>query len=147
MSIERIGLQQFVDRLGAALLPDNALIVSSSFHSNFLSKWQTTYPAAWVMGQRMVKADDGRGFTGGVYRQRMRVFVTVRVVVQRHIEGVLTNEVGLTALSDLVNTCLLNWKPVGAREPLVFESGQDGPVFESVITTDLVYSTSATFAQ
>lgn len=131
------------ERLPAAL---GVLRVGTGYDNDYLSAFPDTWPAVWVAAQRMSRLDDGRGFSG-LYRQHCKVEVAVRLVVQRYVEGSTDAEDRLNALHDALADALKDWTPPGADQELVWEYAQDGEATSKLMTADLVFSTSVTYAR
>jgi len=139
----RISTDAVVSRLGTGL-GALASIVEKSTSNTFLNGWDRTYPAVWVMGQKSERIDTGRGTTG-TYRQHVGIFITIRAVVQKYGEGMVSNEEALNTLVEAVNDLMLGWRPADALKPFVYDSSNDGPVFDNILATDLVYVTESVF--
>jgi len=121
------------------------LTVGDCEQNDYLTAFGQTWPAVWVIGQRMTITDDGDGWTGSP-RQSARIDFALRLVVQRYAEGVVNNRAALTELHQKVCDVLFGWTPIGADEPMVHVSAQDGQPHESVLTMDAVFSTNVTYA-
>ncbi len=119
--------------------------VGTGYDRDYLTAFATTWPGVWVGAQRLQRNDDGRGYTD-YYRQHCRVEIVVHLVVQRYADGETDPGPDLDALHEAVSTALLNYRPTGADEPFVWESSQDGEAFQSVMTADLVFSCTVTYA-
>lgn len=120
--------------------------VGTGYDRDYVATFAKTWPAVWVAAQRLARMDDGRSFSGQ-FRQHCRVDVAVRLVVQRYAAGSIDAEARLNALHDAVAGALKDWTPTGADEPLVWESAQDGDANESVMTADMIFSTTVTYAR
>ena len=120
--------------------------VGTGYDLDYLTKFGTTYPAVWVGAQRWSKLDGGMSYSG-LYRQHGKVDVVVRLVVQRYAVGDIDPESTLNTLHDDVIDALKDWVPQGAGSPFVIESTQDGDLSESVITADIIFSTTTTYAR
>lgn len=122
------------------------LRVGTGYDRDYLTAFAKTWPAVWIAAQRLTPNDNGRGFSG-VFRQHCKVEVAVRLVVQRYADGSIDGEARLNALHDAVADALKDWTPPGADEPLVWESAADGDATESLMTADLIFSTTVTYAR
>ncbi len=120
--------------------------IGTGYDRDYLTAFAKTWPAVWIAAQRMTRIDDGRGFSG-CFRQHCKVDIAVRLVVQRYADGSVDAEQRLNALHDAVADALKDWTPPGADEPLVWESAQDGDSTESLMTADLIFSTTVTYAR
>ncbi len=144
----RITLTAIRDRLDAQLnvgtVVADPVYCGTARDRDYVEKYRTTFPAVWVLAQRMTPLDDGRAFAGR-FRQRMRVEFAVRVVAQRYADGVIQTELELNDLHDRVSAALAGWAMTGADEPLAFSLSQDGEPTESMATMDLVFTTSTTY--
>lgn len=117
----------------------------TGYDRDYLTNFGKAYPAVWVGAQRFVPTDNGRGFSSQ-FRQHGEVEIVVRLVVQRYADGSVDAETRLNALHDAVSSALLNWLPTGADEPFVYKSSTDGPLSESVMTVDMIFAATATYA-
>lgn len=120
--------------------------VGTGYDRDYLTSFARTWPAVWVAAQRLQRMDDGRGWSGQ-FRQHCKVDVAVRLVVQRYADGSVDGEARLNTLHDAVADALKDWTPAGADTPLVWESAQDGDATESLMTADLIFSTSVTYSR
>lgn len=120
--------------------------MGTGYDRDYLTSFARTWPAVWVAAQRLQRMDDGRGWSGQ-FRQHCKVDVAVRIVVQRYPDGSVDGEARLNALHDAVADALKDWTPPGADTPLVWESAQDGDATESLMTADLIFSTSVTYSR
>lgn len=119
--------------------------VGTGYDVDYLSAFAKTWPAVWIAAQRLRPIDDGGGYSG-YYRQRCRVEVAIRLVVQRQIDGQVDAEARLNALHDAVAGVMCAWQPEGAELPFVWDSAADGEATESLMTADLIFSTSVMYA-
>lgn len=143
----RLSLDAIRAHLDAALnVTPGSVIVGTAYQRNYLTDFGKVYPAVWVGAQRLRPQDDGRGYAG-MYRQHAAVDVVIRLVVQRYADGVVDSEGALNALHDSVADAMLAYTPNGASEPFVWQSSQDGPPAESVITADLTFSATVTYSK
>lgn len=143
----RLSLKAIADRLRAHLDAGLGVArVGTCYDRDYLTSFPKAWPAVWVAAQRMTRMDDGRGFSGQ-FRQHCKVEVAVRLVVQRYADGSTDAETRLNALHDAVADVLKDWTPPGADEPLVWESAADGDANESVMSADLIFSTTVTYAR
>lgn len=120
--------------------------IGTGYDRDYLTAFPKIWPAVWIAAQRLSRIDDGRAFSGQ-FRQHCKVDIAVRLVVQRYADGSIDAESRLNALHDAVSDALKDWTPSGADEPLVWESSQDGDATESVMTADLIFSTTLTYAR
>lgn len=141
----RLSLAAIADRLKASPLMTDVYI-STSYQRDYLTAFGTTYPAVWVCGQRLTKASNS-GNASGLYRQIVNVEIAVRLVVQRYADGITDAETALNMLADNVASVLKDWTPPGAEFALGWESAQDGPANESVVTADLIFSTKVIYTR
>lgn len=143
----RLSIAAIATHLRAALSPTLGVVrVGTGYDRDYLTSFAKAWPAVWVAAQRMTRLDDGRGFSG-LFRQHCKVEVAVRLVVQRYVDGSTDAEERLNALHDAVADTLKDWTPPGADQPLVWESAQDGDATESLMTADLIFSTTMTYAR
>ncbi len=120
--------------------------VGTGYDRDYLQSFPKAWPAVWIAAQRLTRIDDGMAFSG-VFRQHCKVEVAVRLVVQRYADGQLDGEARLNALHDAVADALKDWTPDGADQPLVWESAADGDATESLMSADLIFSTTVTYAR
>lgn len=111
---------------------------------NYLVAVPKTWPAVWLIGVHMTPQDDGGGYSGQ-YRQRLKVTLPVMLIVQRYQDGRTDAEARMAALHDAVAAALTAWQPEGADTPLVWESSRDGEPHDSLLSFQLVFSTTATY--
>lgn len=143
----RLSLAEFVARLDATLnVVPGSVYVSSAHARDYLTAFGKTVPAVWVIAQRLVPHGEGLG-ASGLYRQRVRIEVMVRIIVERYADGMTNGEAGLNALHDDVADCLKDWTPTGADRALAWVSSTDGAPFEGVLTADLIFFTHATYTR
>jgi len=135
MSNSRIDLTSVEARLQAVL--PNSIYCGTSYDKDFMEKFNKTFPAAWVIGQRMRPKDDGRGFSQ-VMRQHTEVEMIIRIVI-RKLPTLDDNDARLSSLHFAVTDALIGWKPAQASRPFVWSLAQDGPPHEGVITSDLIF--------
>lgn len=139
----RLSLESIAQYLAAQ--PELAGVdVNTGYDPNYLTEFGNTFPAVWVCAQRMTRLDDGRGYSGQ-YRQRFRVEVLFRLIVQRYAAGSVRPEAGLNALHDDLTGILTRYRPAGAEDGFVIESSQDGDLSSSIMTCDLVMSVTTTY--
>lgn len=136
MSNTRIPLNTIETRL-QSILGHPTIYCGTAYDKDFLTKFNTTFPAAWVIGQRMRPKDDGRGYSG-LIRQHNNVEIIVRIVIQKQPIAD-DNDARLTALHNAVSDALIGWQPAQASRSLVWSLAQDGPPHEGVITADLIF--------
>lgn len=136
MSNTRIPLTDIEARLQTQL-SHPTIYCGTSYDKDFMQKFNNTFPAAWVIGQRMRPKDDGRGYSGMI-RQHNNVEIIVRIVIQK-LPALDDNDARLTALHNAVSDALIGWLPPQASRPLVWSLAQDGPPHEGVITADLIF--------
>ena len=143
----RLSLSGIAKRL-CGQLPDTLGVARTGtcYDRDYLTAFAKTWPAVWVAGQRLTPLDDGRGFSGQ-FRQHCKIEIAIRLVVQRYADGSTDAEERLNALHDAVADALKDWTPTGADEPLVWVSAADGDATESVMTADLIFSTTCTYAR
>lgn len=141
----RLSLRQLRNVFDAALnATPGSVHCGTSYDRDFLELLPKTWPAVWVLAQRLTPLDDGRGFTQRK-RQKVRVELAVRVVVQRYPDGVINGELALNELHDLVSAAGFGAVLTGADEGLSWAQSLDGPPAESVMTSDLVFETETTY--
>lgn len=138
----RVKLQDVADKLALAL-PGTK--VGTAYDADFISTFGRVFPAAWVVGQRLRPADNGRGYAG-YYRQTVNVEIVVRIVVQKTPD---TDDVDtrLSSLQNAVADALIGWKPTNAARHLVWDLAQDGPPHEGVVTADLIFVTQVVYTK
>lgn len=143
----RISLESIAVRLRQQLAPSLGINrIGSALDFDFLEAVGSSdnWPAVWVGAQRATPIDDGRGYSGRV-RQQVRVEIAVRCIVQRYIAAEAAQEAQLNRIADAVCDALMGWTPANAVRPLAWLSSQDGPPEQSVMTTDLLFSTDVTY--
>lgn len=142
LSIAAIATQIKTSLTGA----HSSVHVGTGYDRGYIAAFAKTWPAVWVAAQRLSPRDDGGGYSG-MYRQRCKVEVAIRVVVQRYADGSIDGETRLNALHDAVSGAITGWQPSGADAPMVWESSSDGDMTESLMSADLIFSTSTTYAK
>lgn len=118
--------------------------IGTCYDRDYLTSFAKVWPAVWIAGQRLIPTDDGRGLTDE-YRQHCRVDVAVKLVIQRYKDGSIDAEARMNALHDSVAAAFAGYTPAGADQPFVWSSAADGEYNESVLTADLVFSTTVTY--
>lgn len=118
--------------------------VGTSFDRDYITAFRSTWPAVWIVAQRLTPLDSGDGFTG-LGRQHVQVDVSIMVAVQRHSDGGVNNEAELTTLHELVDDAMRGTQPAGADTPFVWVAGLDGDPVESIIFEKSVYATTVTY--
>lgn len=142
----RLSLKAIAERLDTDPLINPApgtVRCGTSFDHDYITAFTTAMPAIWVVGQRVVRIDDGRGWSGH-NRQNLRVEVALRLVVRRYADGVIDAEAALADLETKTIDRLHGWTPTGAAEHLTVVSSQDGPAYETQLTLDLILGCRAT---
>ena len=119
----------------------SGVTVGTSFEHDFISRFPTTYPAVWLIGQNCNRMDEGHGYSSRM-RQRMRAEIFIRIVVARFTEGVIDAESALTTLQNAVSAGMFGWMPADdyVEEPFVWVRSKDGPLVESVVVSDVAFS-------
>lgn len=137
----RISLSDIVSRLESELVGFNK--IGSSFDFDYQEQYARGFPQVWVIAQRVSKSGDPLGYTGHM-RQHCRVEIAIQVLVQRNKPGTTNNEAEITTACQDVEDALFGWKPAGADLPLQWELDKDGPVSESALVAEQVFSTQST---
>ena len=120
--------------------------VGTCYDRDYMTAFGKVYPSVWVAAQRMTVLDDGRAYSGQ-FRQHAKAEVAVRLVVQRYADGSLDAEARLNALHDAVVDALKDFTPPDADQPFVLVSAADGDASEAVMTADIIFSTTVTYAR
>lgn len=112
--------------------------VGTIFDRGYLKAAAETFPAVWFGDQRLTGNPDTSG--SRLYRQRVRVEIPLRIIVQRNIDGETDNEQQLTDLFNAVAEAFIDYTPEGATTRLVWESARGAQPGESLLATDVVFS-------
>ncbi len=143
----RIKLSDIAARLTTQLAPllvtYPSLYISTAYDPEYTAKFAQSFPAIWVVGQRLTAKDDGRGFTG-IFRQHVSVEIAIRTVLRR-ADTKTNHENGATAVNDAVSLAVNGWTPPGADFPLAWRSGQDGAPHATIIVFDHLLVTQSTY--
>lgn len=120
--------------------------IGTCYDRDYLTAFAKSWPAVWIAAQRMTVLDDGMAYSGQ-FRQHCKAELAVRLVVQRYADGSIDGEVRLNALHDAVVDAIKDWTPTNADQPFVLVSAADGDATESVMTADVIFSTTVTYAR
>jgi hypothetical protein len=138
----RLSLTDVVARLQLGL--PSGTLVSDAYAVGYLRDFGTKYPAVWVLAQRSRAVSEDDGYAGQ-FRQTFSVEFVVRCVVQRYKDGTTNAGAALNALVDSVIAQIEFWTPPGCNQDCIVISSQDGPPHESVVYTDVAFSTSISY--
>lgn len=111
---------------------------------DYLSTFAKTWPAVWICGQRHRSLDIGQGYSQNL-RQHLRIELIVRIVVQRYVEDGSNPAALMDSLHSKLVGALMGWTPTNARRALLLSESVDGPPHQSVLTTDVFFSTETTY--
>lgn len=142
--MKRLRLKTIASHLKA--LPAFAAVhVGTGYDRDYHTSFGKVYPAVWVGAQRQTRQGDRAG--SREIHQRANAQVVVRLVVQRYANGDIDPETGLDTLHNAVIAGMAGYKPPEAWSTFRFESAQDGPPDESVLTEDIVFEAQTLYRE
>lgn len=131
-----------LDEIRARIQTETGIDTGTALDRDFLSDFGKTLPKVWVVAQRLRPQNDGRIATG-VFRQRVRVEIMVKALVDRYAAGKASAD--LNTEHDAVVDALVGWTPTGAIEELALDASADGEPNESYLVTDILFQTEVIY--